>query len=101
MIAPGVPPCYNPGMRRGLFSSFSVGIFAVLLFAAGPAYANVIWQSTPTHTDDVYLYYPVDNHPQFNGTQDRPEINFGTWTGPDFTTDANTTAHIWVHAADT
>lgn len=61
---------------------------------------GLIWQSAPSHSDEVSLYSNYTSPPAFNGTRYSPVIPLGTWTGADFTTDASTTVHVWDRSGD-
>ncbi len=71
-------------------------LFLVTIFIGAPrsVSAEVVWQSAPSHTDELQVYTPELSHPWF-GTEDHQILYLGTWNGPDFTTDASTTVHLW------
>ncbi|KKW23346.1 MAG: hypothetical protein UY67_C0024G0020 [Candidatus Kaiserbacteria bacterium GW2011_GWA2_52_12] len=71
-----------------------ISILAVFSLAPRIVRAELIWQSAPSHTDELKVYTLELSHRWF-GTEDSPTLYVGTWDGPDFTTDASTTVHMW------
>lgn len=59
---------------------------------ATPYPPGVVWQSAPSHAEEIPIYSASG---AFNGTRPSNTVPLGVWTGPDFTTDASTTVHIW------
>lgn len=73
-------------------------VVTTILFSATPVFADILWQSVPTHADEITLYSGLSSHPFYNGTQDRNPLLLGTWDGADFVTTANTTLHVWMRS---
>jgi len=71
-----------------------ISIFVVFSLAPQSAWAELLWQSAPSHADELKVYTLELSHRWF-GTEDSPTLYVGTWDGPDFTTDASTTVHMW------
>jgi len=59
--------------------------------------AGLIWQSAPSHADEIRTYTPDLAHPWF-GTEENASLYIGRWDGPDFTTDASTTVRLWARS---
>ncbi|MDE2021769.1 MAG: DUF5011 domain-containing protein, partial [Patescibacteria group bacterium] len=74
-----------------------IGLFSVATSFCVPAFvhASTIWSSAAIHPDEVLVYTPSLTNPWYGGTSTSSIIQIGTWSQPDFTTDASTTIHIW------
>ena len=74
----------------------TASLVALFLLLPSQSHALVLWESTSTHQDGVQIYTPDLPHRWFNGSQDEPALQVGTWSADNFTADASTSLHMWV-----